>query len=184
VRRSEEEEEKRKKGWFYDREKESQRLDWDSRWSTPSLSPLNSGDLALDEESDEDVGEESAVISEPVLEQDGPLFASLAGEKNAYRQLPHTYAHRREFEVLQEKQYWREGWKGDITVKREFSMGDASTLGEQPLQFPVSCEQILTRFILQVQHCAPSYVLQVERHALLALTLIFFSSVRYAQSII
>lgn len=126
VRRSDEEEERHKKGGFYDREKESQRLDWDSRWSTPSLSPLNSGDLALDEETDDDVGD---IASGPDREQDMPLSA-LGGGRSTYKHPPHTYGHRKEFEALQEKQYWRETWKGDGTVeKKVFNMGDVSTLG-------------------------------------------------------
>jgi gamma-tubulin complex component 5 len=142
VRRSKEEEEKRKKPGFYDREKESQRLDWDSRWSTPSLSPLNSGDLALDEDTDED-GDVIVDLdnrSDPVTEQqDGPSFGSVEG-KSAYRLPPHTYEHRKQFEALQRKQYWREGWRGDGTVeKRVFSIGDASTLGRPRFHLPFFC---------------------------------------------
>jgi gamma-tubulin complex component 5 len=109
-------------------------LDWDSRWSTPSLSPLNSGDLALDEESDEEVEEQLDVAALPVGQQDGPSYAPLFDSKGANAHPPHTYAHRREFEALQEKQYWRDGWKGDGTlVKTVFNMGDASSLGDQSI---------------------------------------------------
>jgi gamma-tubulin complex component 5 len=110
-------------------------LDWDSRWSTPSLSPLNSGDLALDEESDEEVEEQLDVAALPVAQQDGPsYYAPLFDSKGANAHPPYTYAHRREFEALQEKQYWRDGWKGDGTlVKTVFNMGDASSLGDQSI---------------------------------------------------
>jgi gamma-tubulin complex component 5 len=93
--------------------------------------------LALDVDSDDEVGNQSDVASDPAREQDRSLFG-LVGEQTPYKQPPHTYAHRREFEALQEKQYWREEWKGDGFVeKRVFSMGDASTLGRLLLQPPI-----------------------------------------------
>jgi gamma-tubulin complex component 5 len=92
---------------------------------------LNSGDLALDEESDEEaVGEQLDVAAVPAREQDGPSYAPLFDAENVNAHPPHTYAHRRAFEALREKQYWRDGWKGEGTVdKAVFSLGDASTLG-------------------------------------------------------
>ncbi|KAG6897614.1 hypothetical protein C0992_013054 [Termitomyces sp. T32_za158] len=119
---------------FYDRGVESQRLDWDSRWSTPSLSPLNSDDLELDIDQEEEkralASSETSDTSEPESagDRDGRL---MYGESAPRRSPPQTYAHRKEFEALQAKQYWREGWKRDVDPlqRRAFDMGDASTLG-------------------------------------------------------
>jgi hypothetical protein len=156
-------------------------LDWDSRWSTPSLSPLNSGDLALDEETDDEVIDVLDVASDPVMEQVGP-FLGLAEEKSPYQHPPHSYAHRKGFEALQKKQYWREEWKGDGAVEKGvFSMGDASTLGRLLLAF---CSYILTRFHIQVLPCVPSYGPQVTKRALLVPTLIFLFSLRYVRNVI
>ena len=177
VRHSKEDEERRKQGRFYDREKESQRLDWDSRWSTPSLSPLNSGDLALDNDTDDDTEEDSDIVSDQVRERDGSLVG-LTEEKSTYNHPPHSYAHRREFEILQGKQYWRNGWNGDGTVeKNAFNMGDASTLGKRLSQILAFC---LTSLFIQVQHCVPSCAPQVQCHILVTSTLTFLSNVRYA----
>ncbi|GLB34196.1 putative spc97 / Spc98 family proteim [Lyophyllum shimeji] len=124
---------------FYDREKESERLDWDSRWSTPSLSPLNSDDLELDADQEEekrargyfDDSESSPDEDEDKEEDASGRQAAVYGESAPGSVPPHTYAHRREFEALQAKQYWREGWKEGVDPlgRREFDMGDASTLG-------------------------------------------------------
>ncbi|KAH0588057.1 hypothetical protein H2248_006785 [Termitomyces sp. 'cryptogamus'] len=126
---------------FYDTDKESQRLDWDSRWSTPSLSPLNSDDLELDADQEEEkrvlAASESSDCSEPesICERDQgsgrDRLVDVYGEIAPRRFPPQTYAHRKEFEALQAKQYWREGWKGDIgpSQKKAFDIGDASTLG-------------------------------------------------------
>lgn len=126
--------EKKLGGGSYNREKESERLDWDSRWSTPSLSPLNSGDLELDDDQEANESFDDSISSVP---DDDPYAAAnvnkLLEERAANRDPPHTYAHRREFESLEAKQYWREGWRGDAGapgVKKTFDLGDASTLGE------------------------------------------------------
>lgn len=123
---------------FYDREKERQRLDWDSRWSTPSLSPLNSGDLELDFDQEEekralDLSEssDSSEVEGASEDKPGDRLVDVYGETAPRRFPPQTYAHRREFEALRAKQYWREGWKGDVDPlqRRAFDMGDASTFG-------------------------------------------------------
>ncbi|KAG6900427.1 hypothetical protein C0993_010815 [Termitomyces sp. T159_Od127] len=122
---------------FYDREKESQRLDWDSRWSTPSLSPLNSDDLELDVDQEEEKRalalSESSDSSEPESAGGGDSrLVDVYGETAPRSLPPQTYAHRKELEALQAKQYWREGWKGDVDPlqRRAFDIGDASTLGK------------------------------------------------------
>lgn len=145
-----------KSGKHYDREKESERLDWDSRWSTPSLSPLNSGDLELDEDDEDDSFDEVPSImgtEESAHQKDE--YSQSQGKR--YREPPHTYAHRREVEALKSKQYWREDWKGDsppTTGKKAFNIGDASTLGKLYVIKPGhSLTLILVRS--NTEYCAP-----------------------------
>ncbi|KAG5648724.1 hypothetical protein DXG03_000071 [Asterophora parasitica] len=126
---------------YYDRENETERIDWDSRWSTPSLSPLNSDDLELDADQEDEqrqLEKELAKYGEPELnpaEYEEPVKrdheAVVYGERAPGRAPPHNYAHRKEFEALQAKQYWRDDWRGDVdpVERRSFDMGDASTLG-------------------------------------------------------
>ncbi|KAF9462032.1 Spc98 family-domain-containing protein [Collybia nuda] len=114
----------------YDREKESERLDWDSRWSTPSLSPLNSEDLELDDDDDDSFNTNtSSIVSEDV--QPDHISRPLFDKGRAHREPPHTYAHRKEVEALKEKQYWRDDWKGAHLKLggNTFDISDASTLG-------------------------------------------------------
>ena len=126
--------------YFYDKDKERERLDWDSRWSTPSLSPLKSDDLDL--ESDEDF-EEDMSVNDLSAEEDPALDAVETGlkigleERGAKMVPPYTYAHRKDFEALRARQYWRKDRKGEaIAVGRDnFDMGDASTLGVLRLHF-------------------------------------------------
>ncbi|KAG6856047.1 hypothetical protein H0H87_008151 [Tephrocybe sp. NHM501043] len=122
---------------FYDREKESERLDWDSRWSTPSLSPLNSDDLELDADQEEEQralarsDRSNSSTDDDSIEDVGDRLVKVYGETAPKKLPPQTYAHRQEFEALQAKQYWREGWKGDVDPleRKSFDIGDASTLG-------------------------------------------------------
>ena len=117
---------------FYDKDKERERLDWDSRWSTPSLSPLKSDDLDL--ESDEDA-EEDTSINGLSADEDAAFGATELetglGERGAKMVPPYTHAHRKDFEALKARQYWREDQKGETIAvgKEKFDMGDASTLG-------------------------------------------------------
>ncbi|KAF7338002.1 hypothetical protein MVEN_02024100 [Mycena venus] len=92
--------------------------------SSASLSPLNSDDLELD---DEDEDSFSSVDPEDVAPLETPMIAA----RNEPSRPPHTYAHRKEFEQLQARQYWREDyvWRGDKGKARAFDIGDASTLG-------------------------------------------------------
>jgi gamma-tubulin complex component 5 len=91
--------------------------------SSASLSPLNSDDLELDDEDDSfsSLDPEDDVPDAPMHEPSRP---------------PHTYAHRKEFEQLQVRQYWRDDyvWRWDAKGKgRAFDLGDASTLGRHYL---------------------------------------------------
>ncbi|KAF8205803.1 Spc98 family-domain-containing protein [Mycena galopus ATCC 62051] len=96
----------------------------ESSSSSASLSPLNSDDLELD---DEDSDSFSSFDPEEVVPQEPPMRAAT----NEPSRPPHTYAHRKEFEQLQARQYWREDyvWRGDKGKARAFDIGDASTLG-------------------------------------------------------
>ncbi|KAJ7685534.1 Spc98 family-domain-containing protein [Mycena polygramma] len=99
-------------------------LEAESSSSGASLSPLNSDDLELDD-SDEDEPfssfEEDEVLEVPVT--------ATVDQPNS--RPPHTYAHRKEFEQLQARQYWRDDyiWPGDKGKARAFDLGDASTFG-------------------------------------------------------
>ncbi|KAJ7094376.1 Spc98 family-domain-containing protein [Mycena epipterygia] len=98
-------------------------LEAESSSSSASLSPLNSDDLELDDEDDS--------FSSLGPEDDIP-DAPLSTPANEPSRPPHTYAHRKEFEQLQARQYWRDDhvWRGDLKGKaRAFDIGDASTLG-------------------------------------------------------
>jgi gamma-tubulin complex component 5 len=95
-------------------------LEAESSSSGASLSPLNSDDLELDDEDD------SFSSLDPEDEvPDVPTTATV----NEPSRPPHTYAHRKEFEQLQARQYWREDyvWRGGKA--RAFDIGDAATLG-------------------------------------------------------
>lgn len=138
-----------KKGVHYDREKESERLDWDSRWSTPSLSPLNSGDLELDEDDDDSFDANTPSVDSGDIHPD-TIFSPPLHNGKSDREAPITYAHRREVEALKGKQYWRDDWKGDGSEMGEnvFDIGDASTLGEWRPGIQFSCYLINTPFLL------------------------------------
>ncbi|KAJ7172098.1 Spc98 family-domain-containing protein [Mycena filopes] len=95
-------------------------LEAESSSSGASLSPLNSDDLELDDEDDS-----FSSIEPEEVPQDQVSSVSLPSRP------PHTYAHRKEFEQLRARQYWRDDyvWGGDKGKARAFDIGDASTLG-------------------------------------------------------
>ena len=124
---------------FYDKDIERERLDWDSRWSTPSLSPLKSDDLDL--ESDDDLEEDMLVNGlsgekGPALDPAKRGLKTELEERGAKMVPPYTHAHRKDFEALKARQYWRKDRKGEaVAVGRDkFDMGDASTLGARGLR--------------------------------------------------
>ena len=96
------------------------REEWDS---TPSLSPLNSDDLALDEDSSFSSADYETPLSPPSITLSAELSTS------AVIKLPHSYQHRRQFEELHAKQYWRDDWHTDAVLRSDFDIGDPSTLG-------------------------------------------------------
>lgn len=102
------------------------RNEWDSE---PSLSPLNSDDLVLDDESDSSSSivydDDSKLVQTPRLEVEGRgLLISEHQDRNK---------HRKEFEELQSRQYWRDGWHIDAPLWAQFDIGDPSTLGRSTL---------------------------------------------------
>ncbi|KAF8897878.1 Spc98 family-domain-containing protein [Infundibulicybe gibba] len=98
---------------------------WDaaSGGSTPSLSPLGSDDLELDVD---DSISSSAYTDTHDENLPSPRLDNQSGKQNIP---PLTYAHRKAFEDLQAKQYWRPEWRGDADPNRPFDIGDSSTLG-------------------------------------------------------
>ena len=102
--------------------------DWDT---TPSLSPLNSDDLALDNDdslSTSDYEVPASSLSKQVEKEPWPSTQAKAN-------VPHTYVHRKAFEDLHARQYWRDGWTSDADPKRIFDLWDPSTLGLSPFPF-------------------------------------------------
>lgn len=96
------------------------REEWDS---TPSLSPLNSDDLALDEDNSFSSTDYEEPLSPPSVMPSPRLSTS------AVTKLPHSYQHRRHFEELHAKQYWRDDWHTDADLRSDFDTGDPSRLG-------------------------------------------------------
>ena len=97
-----------------------EREEWDS---TPSLSPLNSDDLALDEDSSSSSTDYEKSLSPPsTTPSPGPSTSIVT-------KLSHSYEHRRRFEELHAKQYWRDDWHTDADFRSDFDTGDPSTLG-------------------------------------------------------
>ncbi|KAJ7194549.1 Spc98 family-domain-containing protein [Mycena pura] len=99
-------------------------FDAESSNSGASLSPLNSDDLELYTDDDS----LSSIDPEDVPE--GPISATTPAI--VHNRPPHTYAHRKDFEQMLARQYWRDDhvWNRDTKGKaRAFDIGDASTLG-------------------------------------------------------
>ena len=96
------------------------REEWDS---TPSLSPLNSDDLALDEDNSFSSTDYEEPLSSPSVMPSPRLSTSVVTK------LPHSYQHRRHFEELHAKQYWRDDWHTDADLRSDFDTGDPSRLG-------------------------------------------------------
>lgn len=95
---------------------------WDahSGGSTPSLSPLDDSDDLDDSLSSLESSEVLDVVSTPETSTQRPVFESRP-----------TYGHRKEFEDLRSRQYWRAEWRIDTPLTRPFNLADASTLGRQ-----------------------------------------------------
>ncbi|KAF5393078.1 hypothetical protein D9757_001260 [Collybiopsis confluens] len=131
--------------------------------TSPSLSPLNSDDLALDDtdsDSESSLREQSALFSAAQNDRshDQPLNTS-------HRPVYTTYAYRKELEDLKQKQYWQAEWQMDPAVTQRqqqrgsFDIGNASTLG--PTLQRVLSDSSPTN---PDQHLPLELVLSVERH--------------------
>ena len=105
--------------------------DWEgtrSGDSTPSLSPLNSDDLDLDAD------DSFSTLSSVDDSCPSPKYPTCPPKPKT--KSPQTYAHRKEFEDLQAKQYWRSEWRSDADAGKGFDIGDASTLGVYTIWHP------------------------------------------------
>ncbi|TFK25989.1 hypothetical protein FA15DRAFT_693484 [Coprinopsis marcescibilis] len=93
--------------------------DWDS---TPSLSPLGSDDLTLDDDdsflSDEHPDNQSSETQDS--------FPPLQPKPSAP---PYTLDHEQLYDALQSRQYWRKEWHSDFDTSRGLDLGDPSTFG-------------------------------------------------------
>lgn len=96
-----------------------------SEGSATSLSPLHDSDeddLTQDEESLSSFDSGDGSVASPI--------ALLAPRKMDTRNSrSEKYHHRKAFEELQGRQYWRAEWRTDASLSRPFYLGDASTLG-------------------------------------------------------
>lgn len=100
-----------------------EKIDKDEWDSSPSLSPLNSDDLALDDDDDDSSNYDrpSSSLSEPIFSDPRP--------KSSQTKPPYTYQHRKQFEELRTKQYWRDDWHTDASIESRFDIGNPSSLG-------------------------------------------------------
>lgn len=94
---------------------------------SPSLSPLNSDDLSLD---DTDSDHETFPLLDKSPNTVGPVKPAV---NTSYQPLYTTHAYRRELENLKLRQYWQPDWRmdseADLQRRGTFDIGDASTLG-------------------------------------------------------
>ncbi|KII94634.1 hypothetical protein PLICRDRAFT_148664 [Plicaturopsis crispa FD-325 SS-3] len=91
--------------------------------STPSLSPLEDDDDDDDDEYDDYDSPPMGPIDPPSgTREHKPSRPGKAMSEDAWN-------HRREFEALRARQYWREEWRTDASLTLPFDLGDASTLG-------------------------------------------------------
>ncbi|PFH47800.1 hypothetical protein AMATHDRAFT_6396 [Amanita thiersii Skay4041] len=98
--------------------------DWDS---TPSLSPLES-DLELDDAELTDSPSAPDIIGLPSHdEKRKPIVEEVIGQR--LRPKFHTDADKQALENMKTRQYWREDWKSDANIEKEFDLKDTSTLG-------------------------------------------------------
>jgi gamma-tubulin complex component 5 len=107
--------------------------DWDSE---PSLSPLDSDDLALDDERNSLSSAEYDESSRPLNCQPAE-FDSLGRDVRIASDRLFRFEHKKQLEVLQSRQYWRDDWHTDAPLTSRFDLGDPSTLGFFVLRYDV-----------------------------------------------
>ncbi|KAE9409816.1 hypothetical protein BT96DRAFT_962003 [Gymnopus androsaceus JB14] len=119
---------------------------------SPSLSPLDSDDLALDDTDSEH--DTFNLQDKPSV----PVSSTVPMADTGHRPLYTTYAYRKELEDLKAKQYWHLDWKMDpeVTLQRRgtFDIGDASTLGptlQRVLPTTLSTEQLPLELVLSAE---------------------------------
>ncbi|KAJ4465152.1 Spc98 family-domain-containing protein [Lentinula edodes] len=119
---------------------------------SPSLSPLNSDDLSLD---DTDPEHETFPLLAKSTKTVGLVTPAVSTN---YKPLYATHAYRRELEDLKLRQYWQPDWRmdseADLQRRGTFDIGDASTLGptlQRVLPQNASLEQLPLELILSVE---------------------------------
>ncbi|KAJ3808307.1 Spc98 family-domain-containing protein [Lentinula aff. lateritia] len=121
---------------------------------SPSLSPLNSDDLSLD-----DTNSEHETFPLPDKSPNTVGLGLITPIVNTtYKPLYATHAYRQELEGLKLRQYWQPDWRmdseADLQRRGTFDIGDASTLGptlQRVLPQNASSEQLPLELILSVQ---------------------------------
>ena len=103
----------------------------ESGGSSPSLSPWDDDmdDINRDDGSDS-LSLAGSVTSMQLEENDGPLVVEGGGNDDyaALEDVPEFYKHRKAFEELQARQYWKPEWRIHADLDRPFSLSDHSTL--------------------------------------------------------
>ncbi|KAJ4479162.1 Spc98 family-domain-containing protein [Lentinula aciculospora] len=120
--------------------------------TSPSLSPLDSDDVALD---DTDSEHEIFQSLDKSPHSGAPTTSAI---DTRHRPLYTTYAYRQELENLKSKQYWLPDWKigSDVALQRPgtFNIGDASTLGptlQRILPRTASMDQLPLELLLSAE---------------------------------
>ncbi|KAF5322471.1 hypothetical protein D9619_000707 [Psilocybe cf. subviscida] len=104
--------------------RDEDRDEWDS---TPSLSPLNSDDLALDDDADESLS--SADYGPHLHSVDDSERALSPDVEDGQPKARDSFEDRQQFEELRAKQYWRDDWHTDTPVSSQLDIGNPSSLG-------------------------------------------------------
>lgn len=95
--------------------------------STPPLSPLGSDEF-------QDLERSLSSLESP-FRPEPPSPVALDASTVNLPILHDPYSHRRDVEELQDRQYFRAGWRTDASLTAPFDLGDAATLGNNsPMQ--------------------------------------------------
>ncbi|KIK67700.1 hypothetical protein GYMLUDRAFT_36439 [Collybiopsis luxurians FD-317 M1] len=131
--------------------------------TSPSLSPLNSDDLALDD-TDSDFERESPSNLDKTPSASAPNTQPDSSKVHTvHRPVYTTYAYRQELEHLKTKQYWQPDWQMDPEVSQRqqqrgtFNIGEASTLGP-------TLQRVLSKSTSADQQLPLELILSAERY--------------------